>query len=134
MVANIVFQIVVNCCITSCASQCMTTVGQAALQYMFFKVFADFFAHNYAAQWNITAGNAFCEGNDIWNDIKVLPAEHFTGTTKTSHNFIANHQDAIFVAQSAYAFHITFWRNQNAVSTSNGFHHDCCNMIGTFIV
>ena len=134
MVANIVFQIVVNCCITSCASQCMTTVGQTALQYMVFKIFADFFAHYYAAQWNVTAGNTFSECDDIWYDIKVLPAEHFTGTTETSHNFVADHQDAVFVAQSANAFHVSFWWNQNAVSTCDGFHHDSCYIVCTFIM
>ena len=134
MVTNVVVQVVVNSCVTSCASQCMTGVGQTALQNVFFEVFGDFFGHNYAAQWNVTAVNTFSECDDIWNDIEVLPAEHFTGTTETSHNFVADHQDAVFVAQSAYAFHVTFRWDQNAVSACDGFHHDSSDVLNAFIV
>ena len=60
----------------------------------------------------------------------MIDSKPFAAATKTSHNFIGNHHDAKLITQRSYPSHVPSWRNQNAISTNDGFEHDRGHRMG----
>ena len=130
---DVVILVVIHRCNACCTRQRVAAVRQAALQYVLLEILRHALADDAAAQLNITAGNALCERDDVRLDVEIHKREHLSGAVEARHDFIADEQDAILVAQGTHAFHIAVRRQDHAVRADDGLHHDGSNIVGALI-
>ena len=76
-------------------------VGKAGQQWAVFEVFGDGVIDHSGAEGHIGRGEPFGHGDDVGDDIPMVDGEPFTGTTKATHDFVTNQDDAVFVAELA---------------------------------
>jgi len=110
----------------------MPAVGQAALQYMVLEIVRHLGVDDDAAQRQISTGHPLGKGDHIRFHIKILPAKHLAGPAKSCHDFIADHEDTVCIAQCTNPFHIALRRQDDTIGPDNTFHDEGRNMVGPF--
>ena len=83
-----------------------------------------FVANNDAADRYITRVDSLCKADHVWRHAPVIDCEPLATASETSHDFIANHHDAKFVAERSDAGQVSRWRNENAVGSDDRLKHD----------
>lgn len=124
IIEDIVVLVVVQAGNADCAGKRVSAVGKSALENVFVEIFRNLLADCNADKLNITAGNAFREAYDIRLYAEILEREHLAGAPEASHNLVADHHDAVVVADLAHSCEVALRGNDNAVGTGDGFHDD----------
>lgn len=73
-------------------------------------------------------------GHDVRYDVPVINSEPLSGSTVASHDFVANQEDSVFVAKLAKTLQVTLRRDDNTISSGNGFDEDGSDGLRVFIV
>ncbi len=62
---------------------------------------------------------------EVGDDFPVIDGEPLAGARRRAgHDFIGDHEDAVFVAEFAHALHIAIGRNEDAVGADHGFEDE----------
>mmetsp|Transcript_33923 Transcript_33923/g.93850 ORF Transcript_33923/g.93850 Transcript_33923/m.93850 type:complete len:200 (-) Transcript_33923:694-1293(-) len=94
------------------------------------KVLLDVAAHSHHGQGQVGARKALGTGNDVGDDVVVLESPHFAGPSKANHHLVADHEDAILVAQGPHALHVTLGGQVHPSRANDGLEHHSGNRGG----
>jgi hypothetical protein len=94
-------------------------VGEAARVDAIAKGGRHGFADDDTTEWNVPGVDSFGETDEVWCDIPMVNCEPLAATTKTTHDFVTNHHDAITITNSANAFEVSRWWNQDSIDTGS---------------
>ena len=61
---------------------------------------------------------------EVGCDVERLIREPLTGAAEADHDLVADHQDAVLVAQCAHAGQVAGRRHEHAVGAGDGLEHD----------
>src|SRR5208283_5320077 len=114
------------------AAHGMTVVSQPSIKNFVLKMLRDVMTHANRAQRQITGGQSLRHAKQIGNHVPVIDREPRASASETSHHFIGDHQDSVFVAELAHAFEISIRRNENAIGSGHGLEDESCNRLRTF--
>mmetsp|Transcript_23890 Transcript_23890/g.39501 ORF Transcript_23890/g.39501 Transcript_23890/m.39501 type:complete len:293 (-) Transcript_23890:319-1197(-) len=118
------------------ARQCdrMGLVGGTISKWLVVKEVHDFLTASSHGEWDGSRRDALSGSDDVRNDsFVVLETKHFSSTTKANHDFIAVHENTVFVAQSTNSLHVSRRHDQHTTSTNNRLQHDGSNVLWSFV-
>jgi hypothetical protein len=115
-----------------CTSHRMTVVSQPSKTHFVLKMLCDVMPHADRAQRDVTGSQSLRHADQIGNNFPVIDGEPFSGAAETSHHFVGDHQNPIFVAELANAGEISIGWNENPVGADNGFEDEPCDSLCAF--
>ena len=110
----------------------MARVGETAGELAFTERICNAVRDDDTAEWNVPRVDSLGETDEVWCDIPMINREPLAATTKTTHDFVTDHDDAVTITDSANAFEVSRWWNQDSICADHGFHNDCRYIIGAF--
>src|SRR2546427_12266207 len=81
------------------AGERMAVIGEPAIEDAVLEVLRDLRAYSNRAERDVTARQTLCHRDDVGHDIPMVDGKPLTGPAKSGHDLVANHQDAVPVAQ-----------------------------------
>ncbi len=112
----------------------MTVVGQPTHEFALIEGRRDLLAHGHRAQRRITRGQALGHGDDIGLHPPMIHGKPAPGAPKTAHHLVADHHDAVTVAQFAYALQVSLRRHNHPVGPGHRLHQDARNGFGPLVL
>src|SRR2546430_7298382 len=92
--------------------------GEPAIEDAVLEVLRDLRAYSNRAERDVTARQTLCHRDDVGHDIPMVDGKPLTGPAKSGHDLVANHQDAVPVAQIPYTLQVAIGRDQDPVRPS----------------
>ena len=84
----------------------------------------DGLADDDAAQRHVARVDALGEADEVGGHVPVVDGEPFAAAPEAGHDLVADHHDAVLVAQVPHALEVAGRRHQDAVGADDGLEHD----------
>src|SRR5438132_6111655 len=97
------------------AGERVTVVGQPAIEDVLLEVIRDLRAHPDRAERDVAARQPLRHGDDVGDHLPMVDGEPLARPTEPGHNLVADHQDAVAVAQLPDALQVSIWWDQDPV-------------------
>ncbi|CAB4885355.1 unannotated protein [freshwater metagenome] len=82
---------------------------------------------SHASQRQVARVHALREADEVWGDAPAIHGEPLAASTETTHHLVADHHDAVAVADVAYALEVAVRRYEDAVGSHDGLEDDRCD-------
>src|SRR5207245_6281371 len=97
------------------AGQGVTVGGQPAVKDVLLEVIRDFGAYPDRSKRDVAAGQPLRHGDDVGDDLPMVDGKPLAGSTKPGHDLVADHQNAVAVAQLAHALQVSIRWGQDPI-------------------
>ena len=97
------------------AGERVTVVGQPAVKDVLLEVVRDFGAYPDRSKRDVAAGQPLRHGDDVGDDLPMVDGKPLAGSTKPGHDLVADHQNAVAVAQLPHALQVSIRWDEDPV-------------------
>src|SRR5208337_5319515 len=106
------------------ATNGMAAVGKSGPEHVRLKVPGDGIGNKHGAEGKVAARQAFGAAHNIRTDAVMLRGKPFAGAAESTHDFVVDQQNAVFIAEGAeFRIVIVGW-NEQTVGDGDALHEN----------